>query len=133
MSQLDIDHALEFYATMKARVSGRGRNPEHFKILLGFMPIVGRNEEDAQKKLSELMRLAVPAVALKTLSARFGHDMSKYDLDGPMPDLPLSNEIHTHAKVAYQRKYGGHRATPPRWGMLWLLSGRTGHARNRAM
>ena len=67
------------------------------------MPIVGRNEEDARKKLSELMRLADPAVALKMLSSRFGHDMSKFDLDGPVPDLPLSNEIQTHAKVAYEK------------------------------
>ncbi len=58
---------------------------------------------DARKKLSELMRLAVPAVALKMLSARFGHDMSRFDLDGPMPNLPPSNEIQTHAKMAYEK------------------------------
>src|SRR4029079_290746 len=102
-SQLDKEHAKEFYATMKAKVADGGRKPEHCKILPGFMPIVGRNEEDARKKLSELMRLAVPEVALKMLSARFGHDMSGFDLDGPMPNLPLSNEIQTHAKVAYAK------------------------------
>jgi N-acetyl-S-(2-succino)cysteine monooxygenase len=67
------------------------------------MPIVGRNEEDARKKLSELMRLAVPAVALKMMSSRFGHDMSGFDLDGPVPNLPRSNAIQTHAKVAYEK------------------------------
>jgi alkanesulfonate monooxygenase SsuD/methylene tetrahydromethanopterin reductase-like flavin-dependent oxidoreductase (luciferase family) len=67
------------------------------------MPIIGRNEEDARKKLSELMRLAVPEVALKMLSSRFGHDMSKFDLDGPMPNLPPSNEIQHHAKMAYEK------------------------------
>jgi len=101
--QLDKEHAQKFYATMKAKVAGWGRNPEHFKILPGFMPIVGRNEEDAQKKLAELMRLAVPAVALKMMSSRFGHDLSGYDLDGPIPDLPLSNAIQSHAKVAYDK------------------------------
>jgi alkanesulfonate monooxygenase SsuD/methylene tetrahydromethanopterin reductase-like flavin-dependent oxidoreductase (luciferase family) len=49
------------------------------------------------------MRLAVPAVALKMMSSRFGHDMSGYDLDGPVPNLPLSNAIQTHAKVAYEK------------------------------
>lgn len=102
-SQLDKEHAKEFYATMKAKVAGWGRNPEHCKILPGFMPIVGRDEEDARKKLSELMRLAVPAVALKMMSTRFGHDMSGFDLDGPVPNLPLSNEVQTHAKVAYEK------------------------------
>ena len=102
-SQLDKEHAKEFYATMKAKVAGWGRNPEHCKILPGFMPIVGQDEEDARKKLSELMRLAVPEVALKMMSSRFGHDMSGFDLDGPVPNLPLSNEIQTHAKVAYEK------------------------------
>ena len=103
VSQLDKEHAKDFYTTMKAMVSEGGRNPEHCKILPGFMPIVGRNEEDARKKLSELMRLAVPEVALKMLSSRFGHDMSKFDLDGPMPNLPPSNEIQHHAKMAYEK------------------------------
>ena len=46
--QLDKEHAKEFYATMKAKVAGWGRNPEHCKILPGFMPIVGRDEQDAR-------------------------------------------------------------------------------------
>jgi len=101
--QLDKEHAQKFYATMKAKVADAGRNPEHYKILPGFMPIVGRNQQDAQKKLAELMRLVVPAVALKMMSSRFGHDLSGYDLDGPIPDLPLSNAIQSHAKVAYDK------------------------------
>ena len=101
--QLDKEHAKEFYATMKAKVAGWGRNPDHFKILPGFMPIVGRDEQDARRKLSELMRLADPAVALKMMSSRFGHDMSGFDLDGPVPNLPLSNAIQTYAKVAYEK------------------------------
>ena len=104
--QLDKEHAQKFYATMKAKVAGCGRNPEHFKILPGFMPIVGRNEEDAQKKLAELMRLVVPAVALKMMSSRFGHDLSGYDLDGPIPDLPLSNAIQSHGSwLSLDRRY----------------------------
>jgi alkanesulfonate monooxygenase SsuD/methylene tetrahydromethanopterin reductase-like flavin-dependent oxidoreductase (luciferase family) len=37
------------------------------------------------------------------MSSRFGHDMSGFDLDGPVPKLPLSNQIQTHAKVAYEK------------------------------
>jgi FMN-dependent oxidoreductase (nitrilotriacetate monooxygenase family) len=101
--QLDKEHAKKSYAAMKAKVAECGRDPEHCKILPGFMPIIGRNEEDARKKLSELMRLAVPAVALKMMSSRFGHDLSGYDLDGPVPDLPLSNAQHSHAVLAYEK------------------------------
>jgi len=101
--QLDKEHAKDLYATMKAKVAGCGRNPEHCKILPGLMPIVGRDDEDARGKLAQLMRLADPAVALKMMSVRFGHDMSGFDLDGPVPDLPLSNAIQTYAKVAYEK------------------------------
>ena len=100
---LDKEHAKEHYATFKAKVAGWGRNPDHCKILPGFMPIVGRDDEDARQKLSQLMGLANPAVALKMMSSRFGHDMSGFDLDSPVPDLPLSNAIQTYAKVAYEK------------------------------
>jgi FMN-dependent oxidoreductase (nitrilotriacetate monooxygenase family) len=100
---LDKEHAKEHYATFKAKVADCGRNPEHCKILPGFMPIVGRDEEEARNKLAELMGLANPVVALKMMSSRFGHDLSGFDLDGPVPDLPLSNEIQTYAKMAYQK------------------------------
>lgn len=101
--QLDKEYAQKFYATIKAKVAEGGRNPEHCKIVPGFMPIVGRNEEDARKKLAELMRLAVPSVALAMMSSRFGHDLSGYDLDGPIPDLPPSNQNQSHARAAYDK------------------------------
>jgi hypothetical protein len=36
------------------------------------------------------------------LSSRFGHDMSRFDLDGPMPNLPPSTNSN-HAKMAYEK------------------------------
>src|SRR6476469_5507034 len=68
---LDKEHAKQHYATFKAKVAACGRNPEHCKIVPGFMPIVGRDEQDAREKLSQLMGLADPVVALKMLSSRF--------------------------------------------------------------
>ncbi len=89
---------------MKAKVAGWGRNPEHCKILVGFMPIIGLKREDARKNLSDLMRLAVHAVALEdALGPVRGTTCPGFDLDGPVPNLPLSNEIQTHAKVAYEK------------------------------
>ena len=83
-SQLDKEHAKEFYATMKAKVADWGRNPEHCKILPGFMPIIGRNEEDARKKLSELMRLAEPQLRAGLVAAlrNLGFKYVTLDLEG---------------------------------------------------
>ncbi len=33
------------------------------------------------------------------LSDRLGHDVSKYDLDGPLPELPASEQLQSRAKL----------------------------------
>jgi alkanesulfonate monooxygenase SsuD/methylene tetrahydromethanopterin reductase-like flavin-dependent oxidoreductase (luciferase family) len=37
--------------------------------------------------------------ALGMLSERFGHDMTAYDLDGPIPDLPAADTYHSFTGV----------------------------------
>ena len=101
--QLEKEHSQAYYKKFKEKVAACGRDPDHCKILPGLMPIVGRDDEEAQQKLSDLMTYVDPAVAMKTMSSRFGHDMSRFDLDGPVPDLPLSNAIQSFAKVAYEK------------------------------
>ncbi len=101
--QLEKDHAQAFFKQMKAKVSACGRNPAHCKILPGLMPIVGHDDQDARRKLEALMRLTDPVVAMKVMSSRFGHDMSRFDLDGPIPKLPPSNAVQSYAEVAYAR------------------------------
>jgi FMN-dependent oxidoreductase (nitrilotriacetate monooxygenase family) len=97
--QHDIGEAQKFYADMKSRVVSLGRSPDHFKILPGFFPIVGRTDEEARAKLNELMKFVDPSSALRTMSERYGHDMSQYPLDGPVPDLPLSERVQSYAQV----------------------------------
>ena len=124
-SQLDKEHAREFYATMKAKVAGWGRNPEHCKILPGFMPIVGRNEEDARNKLSELMRLAglTPWGKVWLRDGRSGEKFSSPVTAGEIYMLKLSHlvddKIHarsigpyslvTQQPLAGKAQFGGQR------------------------
>jgi FMN-dependent oxidoreductase (nitrilotriacetate monooxygenase family) len=97
--QHDVDEARIFYAAMKKQVAQCGRSPEYCKILPGVFPIVGRTEEEARKKLADLMIYVDSTSALKTMSERYGHDMSQFPLDGPVPDLPLSDRVQSYAKV----------------------------------
>lgn len=85
--QQDIEDAKAFYASMKAQVAAAGRDPDHAKILCGLYPVVGRTEEDARAKFEELAALIEPGSALVTMSERFGFDLTKIPLDGPVPDL----------------------------------------------
>ncbi len=86
--QQDVDEARTFYAELKRRVAAAGRDPDHCKVLPGIFPVVGRTRAEAGAKLQHLLSLIDEKIALGTISTRFGHDVSKYPLDGPLPDLP---------------------------------------------
>jgi FMN-dependent oxidoreductase (nitrilotriacetate monooxygenase family) len=98
--QHDIEEARTFYRSVKAQVAALGRSPESCKILPGMFPVVGRTEDEARTALAGLMQFVDSTSAMKTMSERFGHDMSQYPLDGPVPDLPLSDlRVQGYAKV----------------------------------
>jgi FMN-dependent oxidoreductase (nitrilotriacetate monooxygenase family) len=101
--QHDLEEARKFYAEVKGKVAACGRSPNHCKILPGIFPIIGASEAEARRKLADLMKYIDSARALKLLSDRCGHDLSQYPLDGPVPDLPLSDRIQSFARVLFAR------------------------------
>lgn len=98
--QLEKEEAQTFYAGLKTQVAAFGRPPDHCNIMPGLVPIVGRTDEEAREKLAQLMTFVDPVSAMRTMSMRFGHDMSVYPLEGPVPELPLSNHSQSYIKVA---------------------------------
>ncbi|HEY0297414.1 MAG TPA: LLM class flavin-dependent oxidoreductase, partial [Bordetella sp.] len=98
-TQSILEDAVAFAKDLKDRVEKAGRSRDSLKIMLGVAPMVGDSYEDAQRKVAELARLVKPEVALKTLSDRLGHDMSKFPLDEPLPELPQSTMMQGHAVV----------------------------------
>lgn len=101
--QLDKDEACKFTAGLKKQVVAFGRDPHHCKVMPGLVPIVGRTDGEAKDKLAKLMEYVDPVSAMRTMSLRFGHDMSVYSLDGPVPELPVSNLAQTYSKVALSK------------------------------
>ena len=97
--QHDMAEAIEFRAGLKALAKSHGRPDNAIKILPGFFPIVGRTEEEAKAKFDELCRYIEPGSATTLMSARYGHDLSKYPLDGPVPELPPSDGEQSFARV----------------------------------
>jgi alkanesulfonate monooxygenase len=65
------------------------RKPDNVKIMPGLNPIVGRTTREAEAKHRFLQSLIHPDVGLELLSnALGGFDLSEYDIDGPLPDIP---------------------------------------------
>jgi FMN-dependent oxidoreductase (nitrilotriacetate monooxygenase family) len=89
--------AKAFAQDMRVRIERYGRDPNLVKILTGVCPIVAGSKQEALEKFATMSAFQDPNVALKVLADRLGHDLSNYDLDAPVPDLPASDGMRGHA------------------------------------
>jgi FMN-dependent oxidoreductase (nitrilotriacetate monooxygenase family) len=84
--QEDLTEGQAFYADLKARARGFGRDPEQLLILPGARPVVGSTEEEAERLHGELAGLVSLENALRALGRSFNdHNFSVYDPDGAFP------------------------------------------------
>jgi len=91
-AQSDLAAGKQFYADVKGRMEKLGRSREHMKILPACFVVVGDTVEEARAKRQKLDSLVDYANAIASLSIALGHDASKFDPDGPLPDnIPESN------------------------------------------
>lgn len=95
----DVDEAKAQRAALKALLPGFGRRVDEVVVLPGVMPVVGRTDRDAFDKLEALQRLVGDGDAMAMLSDRFGTDMGRYPLDGPVPDLDLPDTYKSFARA----------------------------------
>ena len=88
-----------FYADVKARTRAAGRDPDHLKILPAAFVVVGDTVEEAQAKRAHLDSLVHYDSGIGSLNGMLGHDVSGFDPDGPLPEIPETNA----SKSARQR------------------------------
>lgn len=91
-AQSAYGEAKTFYDDLRTRVVAHGRAAEDIKIMPGLLPIVGRTEQEAEEHYLELQSLITDEQALRSMHRIVaGVDLSKYPLDGPLPELPVTN------------------------------------------
>ena len=90
-SQNNLAEGRRFYADVKGRMEKAGRDREHLKILPGAFVVVGETVAEARDKKKRLDSLVHPDSGIASLSVQLGHDVSDFDLDGPLPAIPESN------------------------------------------
>jgi FMN-dependent oxidoreductase (nitrilotriacetate monooxygenase family) len=95
----DFEEAKVAYAGLKDRIRRFGRNPDHVTILPGVMPIVAKTDAQAREILNALQSSVDSKEGLVMLSSRMGVDISKYPLDGPIPDIALPDTSHAFARA----------------------------------
>jgi FMN-dependent oxidoreductase (nitrilotriacetate monooxygenase family) len=89
--QNNLADGQRFYADVKGRMEKVGRSRDHLKIMPGAFVVVGDSLEEAREKKARLDALVHPDSGMASLSVQLGHDASKFDLDGPLPEIPESN------------------------------------------
>ena len=94
----------KFYADVKGRMDKLGRNPDHMKILPGCIVVVGDTVEEARDKRAKLDSLVHYDNAIASLSIALGHDASKFDPDGPLPDIPESNASEERPRTRHRAR-----------------------------
>ncbi|MFC5215338.1 LLM class flavin-dependent oxidoreductase [Streptomyces coerulescens] len=91
-AQHSKEQARAFSEDVRARAEKLGRDPDALQVMAGVFPFVGRTRAEAEDKVERLQDLIDPQVGLGLLSSELGHvDLDGCDLDGPLPDIPVSN------------------------------------------
>ena len=94
-AEADIVAARRFYADVKGRMRAAGRDPDHLKILPAAFVVVGGTAAEAQAIRDRLDRLVHYDSGIASLSNSLGFDVSGYDPDGPLPEIPETNASKT--------------------------------------
>src|ERR1700761_719031 len=91
-AQRTLDDGKRFYADIKGRMQKLGRDPSHLKILPAAFVVVGDTLDEALEKRARLDSLVHYDSGIASLSIMLGHDVSGFDPDGPLPEIPETNE-----------------------------------------
>ena len=97
-----------FYTDVKGRMRAIGRNPDHLKILPAAFVVVGDTIEDAKARRAHLDSLVHYESGIRSLSIALDYDVSGFDPNGPLPEIPESNASKSarDRMVAYARERG---------------------------
>jgi FMN-dependent oxidoreductase (nitrilotriacetate monooxygenase family) len=100
-SQSTLQNAKAFYDNVKGRCERFGRTPDDVLVMPGALLFMAETESEAKEKYDKLNSLIPLRVALQRLSANLGGvDLSKFDLDAPVPDIPV-NDARVSAVESY--------------------------------
>lgn len=90
-AQTSLASAQAFYTDLKGRLARHGRGADSLKVMPGVFVVVGQSESEAREKYETFQQLVEPEVGVALLGRMLGNfDLSRYPLDGPLPELPLT-------------------------------------------
>ena len=98
-AQQTFEDAAVFCGDVKRRAAEAGRDPATVLIMPGFGILVRETQAEAEEVFQQLQDLINPDVGVSLLSRYLGTDMSAYDIDGPLPDLPSGGDAFSRTAL----------------------------------
>ncbi|WP_371526188.1 LLM class flavin-dependent oxidoreductase [Streptomyces sp. NBC_01283] len=80
-----LGNGQDFYADLKKRAAGLGRDPDKVLVLPGISPFIGSTEAEARALHDEYNELTQPEYSLQLLHRMLGLRLTAEQLDGPVP------------------------------------------------
>jgi FMN-dependent oxidoreductase (nitrilotriacetate monooxygenase family) len=98
-----LEAGRRYYADVKGRAAAYGRDPAALKVLPGATFALGNTAAQARDNARHIREQQVSgATAIAMLEQVWGHDLSGYDPDGPVPDLePVANPEITRGRARH--------------------------------
>ncbi|MEJ5086759.1 LLM class flavin-dependent oxidoreductase [Brucella pseudogrignonensis] len=87
----DIVESKKLYADLKSRLAAAGRALSSLKILPAAFIVLGDSLEEAKQKRAKLDSLVHYDSGIASLSIALGHDVSGFDPDDYLPQIPETN------------------------------------------
>lgn len=99
-------------AAIRAEAAKQGRDPQSVKIFATVTPILGRTDEEAQRKYERALEYASEEAGLAFYSGNAGIDLSRFDVDKIIDpdDVTIDGRVHS---LVNSLKYTG--ADIPAW------------------
>lgn len=91
----NLEAGKALFADIKGRARAIGRDPDSIKILPGALVVVGETVAEAQVKRVYLDSLVHYDSGISSLNSALGYDVSGFDPDGPLPEIPPTNAGHS--------------------------------------
>lgn len=103
-AQQTLEQAQAFYQDIKAQAAGFGRAAEQILVMPGVFPVIAESKAAAEERYEQLQDLIDPVAGLGLLMDRLGgFDLTGYDLDGPLPEMPETEGSKSRQKMVYDQ------------------------------
>jgi FMN-dependent oxidoreductase (nitrilotriacetate monooxygenase family) len=108
-----LEAGQRYYADVKNRAAAFGRDPDALKVFPGATFALGDSPKEARDNARHIREQQVSGpTAIAFVEQVWGHDLSAYDPDGPLPDIdPVENPGITRGRV----RHGDPKAVAESW------------------